>query len=212
MNEAFLELVDDTDSTTTRWPLIDGGVLGRSPDAAISLQVAEVSREHARFEQRPNGWWIVDLDSHNGTFVGGKAVGTEPLRLKSGDTIVLAGSVELRFVDVLATPMAPRIGRLHGLWIDPESRAVWVDAQRVDPPLSARQLDLLQMLYDAEGDVVDRPSVVAKVWEDVAAEGVSDEAVSALIKRLRGRLGDYETTLTHIEVIRGRGLRFVNRP
>lgn len=212
MIDAYLELVDGTDATATRWPLVDGSIIGRSASASISVAVPEMSREHARFERRPNGWRVVDLDSHNGTFVAGERVGAEPVRVTDGTEIVLAGAIAVRFIDVIATPMAPRIGRLSGLWIDPETDAVWVDAKRIEPPLSARQVDLLKLLYEADGEIVNRITVVDTVWSDVAAEGVSDEAVAALIKRLRGRLGEYETDLTHIDVVRGRGLRLLNRP
>jgi len=173
----------------------------------VSLDVPALSRTHARVEQRPSGWWIVDLGSRNGTFVNGERVGPDGARLDDGDEIVLAGAVPLVFRDPLATPIAPRIGKLTGVWIDPETDAVWVDAQRVEPPLSARQLRLLKLLSDNEGEIVTRITIVDEVWDDAAAEGVSDDAVTALIKRLRARLGEFEQGDPLIEIRRGRGVR-----
>lgn len=209
MNDAALALVGTAEEGATTWPLTDGAVLGRSPAADIPIDVGQLSRAHARFQHTPSGWTIVDLGSHNGTFVDGRPLGAEPCPLNDGDQIVFAGALTVRFVDLLATPMAPRIGRLHGLWIDPETSAVWVDAQRLDPPLSDRQLDLLRLLESADGELVDRGDIVAHVWRDVAADGVSDQAIDALIKRVRSRLSDLGDS-TRIEVVRGRGLRLVN--
>ncbi len=210
MNDALLVLVGDpARSESTQWPLVDGSVLGRSPDAAISFDLAQLSRAHARFERTATGWAVVDLGSHNGTFIDGEPVTTEPRVLLEGDVLVFAGVLSLRFTDPLATPMAPRIGRLHGLWIDPDTDAVWVDARLLEPALSPRQLTLLRMLDAAQGEVVERAAIVETVWSDVAAEGVSDQAIDGLIKRLRARLHELDTAVG-IDVVRGRGLRLQN--
>jgi DNA-binding winged helix-turn-helix (wHTH) protein len=97
------------------------------------------------------------------------------------------------------------------VWIDTETDAVWVDATRVEPPLSARQLALVKLLDANAGEVVSRTTIVDQVWADVAADGVSDEAVAALIKRLRSRLREGPTGVDYVDVIKGRGIR-LRRP
>ena len=67
---------------------------------------------------------INDLGSRNGTFVNGAAVGTEPVRLNGGDEVVLGGVVSLRFNDPDGTMAGPRLGRLNGVWIDPDTHLV----------------------------------------------------------------------------------------
>lgn len=209
--DAYLELAGPSaEQGATRWDLGAHTRIGRSAPCEVVLPATAISRQHAQIERRTSGYWLTDLGSRNGTFVNGVAVHAEPIQLIDGAEIVVAGAMTLQFVNTLATPMAPSIGRLHGLWIDPDTHAVWVDARRVEPPLSDRQMRLLQLLYDADGEIVDRRTVVDVVWSDVVAEGVSDEAVSALIKRLRARLADLESTIKHIEIVRSRGLRFVN--
>lgn len=206
---AYLETATDGGR---RLPIGDQLVIGRGrpqdgTDTSLLLEIPALSRVHARVEQRRDGWWILDLESRNGTFVNGERVGSEGARLDDGDEIVLAGAVPFVFRDPLATPIAPLIGKLTGVWIDPGTDAVWVDAQRVEPPLSSRQLRLLKLLSENEGEIVTRITIVDEVWDDAAAEGVSDDAVTALIKRLRARLGEFEQGQPLIEIRRGRGVR-----
>lgn len=181
--------------------------IGRTEDQDITFAVPEVSRRHAALTLRSGSWWLQDLGSKNGTFVNGSDIGTTMTCLGDGDTVVLGGAVSVVFRDPSATPIAPRIGQLDGVWIDPDSSAVWVDAVRIDPPLSVKQLALLSLLNENPGDVVSRPAIVAHVWADVAAEGVSDDAVSALVKRLRTRVREGPLRRDYVEVVKGRGIR-----
>ncbi|MDX6583493.1 MAG: putative peptidoglycan lipid flippase [Solirubrobacterales bacterium] len=60
-------------------------LIGRSPDADVSLDDRSVSREHAQLVQYGDGTWIEDLDSRNGTFVNRRRV--EAQLLEDGDEI-----------------------------------------------------------------------------------------------------------------------------
>jgi Protein of unknown function (DUF3662)/FHA domain len=69
-------------------------VLGRSRSSDIRVDDLNVSRRHAEIRQEGATYWLVDLDSMNGTVVNGKRVERE--RLRDGDKIVL-GSTEIVF-------------------------------------------------------------------------------------------------------------------
>ena len=69
-------------------------VLGRSKECDVQVPDANVSRRHAELRQEGSSWWIVDLDSTNGTEVNGKRV--PRAKLADGDKITL-GSTELVF-------------------------------------------------------------------------------------------------------------------
>jgi hypothetical protein len=69
-------------------------VLGRSKDADVRVEDANVSRRHAELRREGTAWWIVDLDSTNGTELNGKRVSRA--KLGDGDTITL-GATELVF-------------------------------------------------------------------------------------------------------------------
>lgn len=70
-------------------------ILGREPGSGIRLEGDDyVSARHARLEPRPDGTWVEDLGSTNGTFVNGARV-DGARRLQAGD-VVRVGSTELR--------------------------------------------------------------------------------------------------------------------
>jgi len=191
-----------------RWEIEGNTTIGRSEDAGVTIALSAVSRQHAMLNVAGGLCELVDLGSTNGTAINGiPLMANAPHQLHDGDEIVIAGVAALRFVDPMATPISPRIGRLTGVWIDPDTQAVWLDARRVEPPLSERQIALLQQLVDAEGEIVSRVAIVAHVWADVAAAGVSDDAVNAVIKRLRQRLRETSSGPDVIDIVRGRGLR-----
>jgi DNA-binding winged helix-turn-helix (wHTH) protein len=78
--------------------LADGdNVIGRDPQCGIWLDASGVSRQHAsiRVDAANRSASLHDLDSTNGTFLGGAAV-VEPTRLADGDVITI-GAVELTF-------------------------------------------------------------------------------------------------------------------
>jgi pSer/pThr/pTyr-binding forkhead associated (FHA) protein len=70
-------------------------VLGRAEDCDVNVPDASVSSQHARIQKRTQGFEIVDLDSTNGTFVGGVRVSKSALR--NGDHVTV-GSVEFLFL------------------------------------------------------------------------------------------------------------------
>ena len=78
---------------------VEGGkvVLGRSKDCDVQVEDANVSRRHAELRREGPSWWLVDLDSTNGTELNGKRA--QRVKLSHGDTITL-GATELVFKKV----------------------------------------------------------------------------------------------------------------
>ena len=187
----------------------DEYLIGRQPPADLALPYPQVSRRHARIMRRGWSYWLEDLGSRNGVFVDGEPVDAQPVRLVDGDEIVVAGVVALTFHDPSETVAGPRLGRLEGVWIDPASEDVWVDAVRVSPPLSLSQMRLLRLLYERAGRPASRGDIIAAVWPEENPEGVSKQAVDGLIKRLRSRLREASPEQEYIQVVRGYGLRLV---
>jgi DNA-binding response OmpR family regulator len=96
---------------------------------------------------------------------------------------------------------------LQGIWIDEKLSTVWIDAHLVDPPLSPAQYTLLSLLYNQEGQIVSREAIITAVYPEAEPEGISNEAIDGLIKRLRQRLRQANSHQEYIEVVRGHGLR-----
>jgi hypothetical protein len=65
-------------------------VLGRSKDCDVQVEDSNVSRRHAELRREGPAWWLVDLESTNGTELNGKRV--KRAKLSDGDTITLGGS------------------------------------------------------------------------------------------------------------------------
>src|SRR5512135_1157727 len=70
----------------------DEVVVGRSSKVGIPIADRAMSREHARFFRRGEGWYVEDLGSHNGTKVNDEAV-RAPRLLATGDTVTVGESV-----------------------------------------------------------------------------------------------------------------------
>lgn len=155
-----------------RW-LIDSDrvVIGREV-GAVDLLIVErqVSRRHAMIERTEQGFVLKDLSSKNGTFLNGKELREEPVLLQDGDEIQVALSVRIAFVGSNET--APLNARpissgmkvaVRGVRLDKETRRVFIAEQELDPPLSAQQYRLLEMLVDANGSLVPRQEIVERV-------------------------------------------------
>jgi hypothetical protein len=69
-------------------------VIGRSKDCDVQLPDPNVSRRHAELRQEGSAYWLIDLDSTNGSQVNGSR--TARAKLESGDRITV-GSTELVF-------------------------------------------------------------------------------------------------------------------
>jgi hypothetical protein len=109
--------------------------------------------------------------------------------------------------------------RSHRVWIHVKAAAKGSAHSRqrsapheieIDPPLSASQFRMLEMLYDQQGRVVSRQDMIAGVWGLDEAIGVSEQALDALTRRLRDRLASVDPTHTYIITVRGHGLRLDN--
>jgi len=97
------------------------------------------------------------------------------------------------------------------LQLNRAARQVCFGRQILDPPLSPAQFALIVLLIDAHGDVVTRDEVIQAVWPD-AVGGVTDQALDALVYRLRERLAELDPDHNYVVTVRGHGFRFVAHP
>jgi DNA-binding winged helix-turn-helix (wHTH) protein len=203
MTQAAL-LIQQPDGSLREEPLVgEQAILGRAPECDIVVAGRLVSRQHARITRAGRVYTLEDLGSHNGTTVNGQPL-DGPRVLRDGDRIELGGIGRLQFVDSDATSTRP-VPTAAGIWLDQATQDIWVDGQLLSPPLSPAQFRLLQVLADRAGQVCSRDELVAAIWPD-AANGVSDEALDALIKRVRARLGEVHAGQHYLVTLRGRGL------
>jgi len=192
-----------------RWQLSQTIVLGRESSCDVVIVDRQISRFHARLTPTPEGVILEDLGSKNGTHHNGNLL-SAPVVLQDGDLVSIALAQQFLFLTSDATMPLLDGGKPGRLMMDQKSRRVWVHQQQLVPPLSAQQFKMLWLLYERQGQVVSRPDLVAEVWGDEQAAGVSDQALDALIRRLRDRLASLDPTHQYIDTVRGHGVRLDN--
>jgi len=67
-------------------------VIGRESTADVSVDLPGVSRRHARLFERDGAWWVEDLGSTNGSFLGASEIRDEAV-LSSGDVLRIGGAI-----------------------------------------------------------------------------------------------------------------------
>lgn len=199
---------------TTRhrqWTLQGAVILiGRGDDCHVVVDDRRVSRHHARITQTEDGYVVADLKSKNGTFLNGQPL-TTPTMLKDGDEVGIAFAAKLAFVDAGATaPLLFDAELGQALRMDTGAKRVWIAGKELDPPLSLAQYRLLELLYERLGQVVSREEVVSAVWTEDEAEGVSEQAIDALARRLRERIAEVDPDHQYVVTVRGHGFRLEN--
>lgn len=191
--------------------LLDGPELtiGRSEDCDLSIPERQVSRRHARIRQEGDQYVVEDLGSKNGTFLNGQELAS-PHTLEDGDEIQIALCCKLAFVAADATAPVILDEVASTLRMDLESRRVWVGLHEVDPPLSVAQYRMLELLFQEPGRVYSRDEVVVAVWPEDDRDGISEQAIDALARRLRERLAEFDPDTQFVVTVRGHGFRLEN--
>jgi hypothetical protein len=184
-------------------------IIGRDEECELVIPDRQVSRRHARVVLVGDEYLLEDLGSKNGTFVNGKEI-RKSYHLEDGDEIQIALCCKLSFVDAESTAPVLFEEPQPGLYMDLESKRVWVAGQELDPPLSPAQYRLLELLYQEPGRVYSRDEVVEAVWPADDRAGISEQAIDALARRLRERLVEADPTTQYVVTVRGHGFRVEN--
>lgn len=184
-------------------------VIGRDERCDLVIADRQVSRYHAKISLEGDGYILRDLGSKNGTFLNGQEL-VNPLALQDGDEIQIAYCCKLAFVGAEATAPVVLEEQAKGLRMDLESKRVWVSGKELRPPLSLAQYRLLELLYQEPGRVYSRDEVVEAVWPEDEREGISEQAIDALARRLRERLADMDPGTLYVVTVRGHGFRLEN--
>jgi len=184
--------------------------IGRLEDSDVVIDDRLASRHHAEIERKHGQYVLSDCGSRNGTFVNSERI-TEPHTLRDGDEIQIGLEFKALYIDPEATAALGTefIVRSRGLGIDRETREVWVKGKKLHALVSRAQFSLLALLYEKPGRVYSRDEIVAAVWPEEAAEGVSDETIDALVGRLRRRIAAVDPHHRYIVTVRGHGFKLV---
>ena len=213
MNEKPVLVAREGQLVGQRWTIdTNEFIIGRGHDCQIVLPERQVSRHHVKIIHENGRYTLHDLASKNGTHINGGQVDNTAV-LQDGDEIQIALCVKLVFVGTDATiPLTfdpPK--NVGNLIIDESHRSVIINGAELSPPLSLAQFRLLEMLYNADGAVCSRDDIVGVVWPGTDGLGVSEQAIDALVRRLRDRLVEVDEH-NYIVTVRGHGFRLNNDP
>jgi predicted component of type VI protein secretion system len=91
------------DQEQGRLPLEGPVLVGRSPECTVAIRDILLSRLHCKIEPTTGGWAVVDIDSKNGTRIGGSVITRQTLQ--DGD-VIRVGKSTIRFFEGAFVPGA----------------------------------------------------------------------------------------------------------
>ena len=211
MSDQPVLIMREGELANQQWTITtDEFLIGRGGDCQLVLPERQVSRHHVKILREDGGFVLQDLGSKNGTHLNGHQVKGRAV-LHDGDEIQIALCVKIVFIGTGATlpltfdPPKPE----RSLTINEAERSISIKGNRLNPPLSLAQFRLLQLLDEADGAVCSRDDIVEIVWPGTEGIGVSEQAIDALIRRLRDRLGELDSH-EYVVTVRGHGFRMDN--
>jgi pSer/pThr/pTyr-binding forkhead associated (FHA) protein len=188
--------------------------IGRDNANDIIIDHPLASRRHARLERDENGFYVRDLESTNGTVVNSDRI-EGVCQLHNQDRIWVADA-EIIFNDPEATQkgtlpleILKRVRAAEdALRIDSRAKEVYVAGKLIDPPLTVKEFQLLELLYTHKGQVISKDEIAQGVWD---YEVYDYNAIDALIYRLRQRIEVDPGNPRFVVTVRGFGYKLVTQ-
>lgn len=185
--------------------------IGRDSANEIIINHPLASRRHARLERDETGYFVRDLDSTNGTYVNGDRI--EGARLLRNQDKVWIADTEISFNDPEATQKGPlpvellkRVRREPDelLRVDSRSKEIYIHGRLLEPPLTVKEFQLLELLYSHKGQVISKDEIAQNVWD---YEVYDYNAIDALVYRLRQRIEQDPSNPRFLVTVRGFGYK-----
>ncbi len=186
--------------------------IGRDGSNDIVIDHPLASRRHARLERTEEGFAVRDLESTNGTFLNQERV--EGLcHLHNQDQIIIADTV-IVFQDPEATVkgvLPPELLRAvrEELRVDSRTKEVLIRGATLQPPLTVKEFQLLELLYNRRGQVISKDEIARQVWD---YEVFDYNAIDALVYRLRQRIEPDPAHPRYLVTQRGFGYKLLTTP
>ena len=186
--------------------------IGRDGANDIIIDHPLASRRHARLEYNETGFVVRDLDSTNGTYVNGDRI--QGTRILHNQDRIWVADTEIVFNDPEATQKGPlpveilkRVQPVEEiLQVDSRAKEVYVHNHRLEPPLTVKEFQLLELLYTHKGEVISKDEIAKNVWD---YEVYDYNAIDALVYRLRQRIESDPGSPRFLVTVRGFGYKLV---
>jgi eukaryotic-like serine/threonine-protein kinase len=92
-----------------------------------------------------------------------------------------------------------------GIWVDDEAGAVYLDGERLDPPLTNKQYALAKLLFENRTKVCTPYMIVTAVYSEDHIPEVDDQRIHQLVSRVRKRLDPGGKPWRNVLTVHGRG-------
>ena len=92
------------------------------------------------------------------------------------------------------------------LRVDSKAKEVYLRGKLLDPPLTAKEFQLLELLYQRKGEVISKEGIAQGVWD---YEVYDYNAIDALVYRLRHRIEADPSNPRYLVTVRGFGYKLV---
>jgi pSer/pThr/pTyr-binding forkhead associated (FHA) protein len=189
--------------------------LGRDSANDIIIDHPLASRRHARLERDESGYLVRDLESTNGTYVNGDRI--EGAHLLRNQDKVWVADTEIIFNDPEATQKGPLPVEIlkrvraaeEALRLDSRAKEVYMLGKILDPPLTVKEFQLLELLYTHKGQVISKDEIAKNVWD---YEVYDYNAIDALVYRLRQRIEQDPGNPRFLVTVRGFGYKLISQP
>lgn len=204
----------DADVTQLEWskPTL---TIGRDGANDIIIDHPLASRRHARLEHDENGYFVRDLESTNGTYLNGDRI--EGAHILRNQDKVWVADTEITFNDPEATQKGPLPAEIlkraraveEGLRVDSRAKEIYLQGKLLDPPLTVKEFQLLELLYNHKGQVISKDEIAQNVWD---YEVYDYNAIDALVYRLRQRIEQDPGNPRYLVTVRGFGYKLLTQP
>jgi len=203
----------DSSVTQLEWnkPML---TLGRDSSNDIIIDHPLASRRHARLEHDESGYFIRDLESTNGTYVNGDRIEAAHM-LRNQDKVWVADT-EIIFNDPEATQKGPLPVEIlkrvraaeEALRLDSRAKEVYLNGKVLEPQLTVKEFQLLELLYTHKGQVISKDEIAKNVWD---YEVYDYNAIDALVYRLRQRIEQDPGNPRFLMTVRGFGYKLISQ-
>jgi len=121
-------------------------------------------------------------------------------------SVALADYIRTQMQTVTAPPAVTEGVPSSGLWVDTASGNLYVEGNRLEPPLTKHQYRLVKLLFESKGKICTPYMVVEAVWSEDYIDEVDDQRIAQLISRLRKRVEPEGRPWRYIVTVHGRGI------
>jgi hypothetical protein len=189
--------------------------IGRDGANDIVIDHPLASRRHARLEYDAHGYYVRDLESTNGTYVDGERIEGarqlhNQLRIWIADTEIIFNDPEATQKGELPVEILKRIRATETLLrLDTRTKEVFIEGKLINPPLTVKEFQLLELMYTHKGEVISKDEIARNVWD---YEVYDYNAIDALVYRLRQRIEQDPGNPRFLVTVRGFGYKLITHP